>query len=139
MVGLWSYNIDMPEKASNIASHGFLVCYSITILYIIKVLLYVMFKGFKVVVWCRVVACKDNSKVNRCGVSVCCCRVVVMLWIVWCLVGWVVDRVRGWGKERTLSRALPNEKRRYCDSILTDLHTLTIHLTVYLILVFQII
>ena len=28
----------------------------------------------------------------------CCCRVVVVLWIEWYLVGWVVDKVRGLGK-----------------------------------------
>lgn len=51
-----------------------------------------------------------------------------------------MDRVvDGWKNERTLSRALPNEKLSFCDTILTDLHTLTIHITVYLIPVFQII
>ena len=33
----------------------------------------------------------------------CCCRVVVVLWTVWYVVGWVVDRVRGWESEKTLS------------------------------------
>ena len=45
----------------------------------------------------------------------------------------VVDRL---GNEKTLAWALPNEKRSFCDSILTDLHTLTIHISVYLIPVF---
>ena len=31
------------------------------------------------------------------------CRVVVVLWTVWYVVGWVVDRVRGWESEKTLS------------------------------------
>ena len=35
----------------------------IVILFIYKVLLDVMFKGFKAMLWCRVVACKDNNKV----------------------------------------------------------------------------
>ena len=36
------------------SSHGFLVCCSITILFVYKVLSYVMFKGFKAVLlsWC---------------------------------------------------------------------------------------
>ena len=46
------------------SSNGFLVCCGITILFIYKVLLYVMFKGFKAVgVVHDVVACKDNNKV----------------------------------------------------------------------------
>ena len=48
----------------------------------------------------------------------------------------VVDKV---GNEKTLAWALPNEKPRLYNGILTDLHTLTIHISVYLILVFQII
>ena len=52
----------------------------------------------------------------------------------------VVDRVVDkLGSERTTVRALPSAKRRLCDSILTDAHTPAIHITVYLILVFQII
>ena len=53
------------------SSNGFLVCCSITILFAYKVLSIVMFKGFKAMLLsCGVVMCKDNSKVNRCGVSV---------------------------------------------------------------------
>ena len=66
-----------------------------------------MFKGFKVVGVCRVVMCKDNNKGVRCGVSVvllwCYCGVVDNL-----VFGFgVVDKVRGWESEKTLSRALP--------------------------------
>ena len=51
-----------------------------------------------------------------------------------------VDRVvDGWEVREPVRELYPNQKRRLCDSILTDLHTLTIHITVYLILVFQII
>lgn len=51
-----------------------------------------------------------NNKVVRCNsVVVVVYRVVVVLWIVWYLVGWVVDRVvDSWENEKTLSRALPN-------------------------------
>ena len=46
-------------QGSIFTSHGFLVCCSITILFVCKVLLDVMFKGFKVVgvvvVWCVVI------------------------------------------------------------------------------------
>ena len=37
------------------SSNGFLVCYSIVILFVYKVLLYVMFEGFKAVGVCGVV------------------------------------------------------------------------------------
>ena len=57
------YNIVL--QGSIFSSNGFLVCCGITILFIYKVLLYVMFKGFKAVGVCGV-ACKDNSKVDRC-------------------------------------------------------------------------
>ena len=50
--------------------------------------------------------CKDNNKGERCGVSVVlwgCCGVVGSL-----VFGFgVVDKVRGWESEKTLSRALP--------------------------------
>ena len=49
----------------------------------------------------------------------------------------VVDKVEGLGNEKTLAWALPNEKPSFCDRILTDAHTLIIHITVYLIPVFQ--
>ena len=39
------------------------------------------------------------------------------------------------GNEKTLARALPNEKLSFCDNILTDAHTPAIHITAYLILV----
>ena len=45
----------------------------------------------------------------------------------------VVDRL---GNEKTLSRALPNEKLSFFNEILTDADTPTIQETVYLILVF---
>ena len=35
----------------------------------------------------------------------CCCRVVVVLWIVWYLVGWVVDGLRD-GEVRERSHGL---------------------------------
>ena len=50
-----------------------------------------------------------------------------------------MDKVEGLGNEKTLAWALPSAKLSFCDRVLTDTHTLTIHITVYLILVFQII
>ena len=44
-------------------SNGVLVCCCITILFVCKVLLDVMFKGFKVVGVVVVLVCGDNSKV----------------------------------------------------------------------------
>ena len=55
------------------------------------------------------------------------------------MVGWVVDKVRGWGNEKTLAWALPNEKLSFYNGILADALIPAIHITVYLILVFQII
>ena len=43
MVGLWSQNIDMPEKAPNVASDGLLLCYGIVISLLHKVVSYVVF------------------------------------------------------------------------------------------------
>ena len=49
----------------------------------------------------------------------------------------VVDRVVDkLGNEKTLAWALPSEKPRLYDTILTDKATLTIHITVYSIPVF---
>ena len=96
-----------------------------------------MFEGFKVV---GVVSCgsvRQNNSVVRCNSVVgVVCKVVVVLWIVWCLVGWVVDGLRGWGMRKRLRGLYPDQNRPICDSILTDLHTLTIHISVYLIPVF---
>ena len=78
-----------------------------------------------------------DNKVIRCCSSVCCwcCsgRLVGMVVLVLVLVKVDGGEV---GNERTHSHALPKAKLPISDSILTDLHTLTIHITVYLIPVF---
>ena len=57
---------------------------------------------------------RQNNSVVRCSsVGVVIGKVVGLLWIVWYLVGWVVDRVKGLGNEKTLSRALPRPKSPY--------------------------
>ena len=51
---------------------------------------------------------RQNNSVSGCsGVGGVVCGVVVVLWIVWYLVGWVVDRVRGWENEKTTACVLP--------------------------------
>ena len=115
------------------------MCCCVVILFMYKVLLYVMFEGFKAVVWCRVCSAGNNKVVRWCGGGVVIGRVVRLLWIEWYLVGWVVDRVRGWENERTLSRALPSAKLSFYNGILTGVLIPVIHITVYLILIFQII
>ena len=95
-----------------------------------------MFEGFKVV---GVVLCGSarNNKVVRCNSVVgVVCRVVVVLCGRLVFGFGVVDRVRGWGNEKTLAWALPNQNCRLCDRVLTVAHTPAIHKTVYLILVF---
>ena len=77
------YNIVL--QGSIFSSNGFLVCCGITILFIYKVLLYVMFKGFKAVVSCRVVLW-ENSKAGR---------VALVCWAVGCCAG-LVDGLKGW-------------------------------------------
>ena len=52
-----------------------------------------MFKGFKAIVLCRVV-CGDNSKVNKCGVSVVACKVINKVWMV--LLVWMVLGIELW-------------------------------------------
>ena len=58
------------------------MCCSIVILLIYKVLLYVMFEGFKVVGVVSCGVCGDNSKVVVCGVSVVIHKVIGRLWMV---------------------------------------------------------
>ena len=55
MVGLWSQNINTPEKASNIASRGLLLYCGIIILLAHKVASRVKSDGLKAVLWYRVV------------------------------------------------------------------------------------
>ena len=64
----------MPEKASNVASHGLLLCCGIFILFTCKVASRVKSDGLKAMLWCRVVVW-ENSKAGR---------VVLVLWAV----GW---------------------------------------------------
>ena len=42
---------------------GSFMCCSVVVLFACVVLLCVLFEPFKVMLWCRVVACKDNNKV----------------------------------------------------------------------------
>ena len=83
---------------------------------------------------------RDNSKVVRCSSVV---GVVYRAVVVLCgrlVLGFgVVDRMRGWGMRKRLRGLYPDQNCRLCDRVLTVVHTLTIHITVYLILVFQII
>ena len=81
------YNIAL--QGFYFSSGGFCVCYSITILFIYKVLLYVMFKGFKAVgVVHDVVACKDNNKVIDAGTTELLTGLLIGLLIV--LLVWMV-------------------------------------------------
>ena len=84
------YNIVL--QGSYFTSNGFLVCCSIVILLIIKVLCIVMFKGFKGVGVYSVVM-QEITRLQGGVVVVVVYKVVVVVWIVWYLVGWVVDRV----------------------------------------------
>ena len=65
-----------------LAIAGSFVCNSITILFACKVLLDVMFKGFKAVLLCCVVACKDNSEVTDAGTTELLTGLLIGLWIV---------------------------------------------------------
>ena len=62
------------------------MCYSIVILFVYKVLLDVLFEGFKAVSVCGVVVRQNNSVVRCNSVGGVVCRAVVVLWIDWCLV-----------------------------------------------------
>ena len=64
--GSWSQNINMPEKASNVASHGLLLCCGIFILLALKVASRVKSNGLKAMLWCRVVLWR-NSEGWTCG------------------------------------------------------------------------
>ena len=70
------------------SSNGFLVCYSITILFIIKVLCIAMFKPFKAIV-CRVVWCVVIiARLLGVVVSVVVSKVINKVWII--LLVWMV-------------------------------------------------
>ena len=56
MVVSWSQNIDMLEKAPNVASRGLFYCYGIFISFTRKVASRVKSDGLKAMLWCRVVA-----------------------------------------------------------------------------------
>ena len=81
-------------QGSIFTSHGFFICYSITILIINKVLSLAMFEPSKVVGVSCVVVCKDNNKVNRCGVSVVVSKVINGVWII--LLVWMVLWMELW-------------------------------------------
>ena len=133
------YNIVL--QGSIFSSGGFLVCCGITILFIYKVLSIALFEPFKVVgvvVWqCVKIITRLLGVIVLLQLST---RLLVACGQFKGLVGWVVDRVWiGQGMRKRLRGLYLNQNRWFCDSILTDLHTLTIHITVYLIPVFQII
>lgn len=70
------------------SSHGFCVCYGITILFVYKVLLDARLKPFTVMLSCRVVACKDNNKVIDAGTTELLTGLLIGLWMV--LLVWMV-------------------------------------------------
>ena len=96
---------------------------------------YKRIKRLKAILWCGVVACKDNDKGVECssgvtGGAVCgvdrLVVVVVGLWWSW--------------EFRELPRTLYHKRNRpLYDTILTSAYTLTIHKTAYLILIILII
>ena len=81
MVSSWSQNIDMPEKAPNVASDGLLLCCGIFISFTCKVASRVKSDGLKAMLWCCVVLW-ENSKAGR----------VVLVLVA---VGWFVGLVDG--------------------------------------------
>ena len=64
MVSLRSQNIDMHEKAPNVATDGFLSRYGIFILFARKVASRVKSDGLKAMLW-RCVVLWENSKAGR--------------------------------------------------------------------------
>ena len=74
------------------------MCCGITILFVYKVLCIAVFKGFKVMLSCRGVVCKDNNKVVRwCG-GVVIHKVIKGLWVV--LKVWMVLWIGLWMGEK---------------------------------------
>ena len=75
---------------------------------------------------------RQNNSVVRCSsVGGVVYRVVVVLWIDWYLVGWVVDRVRGWEMRKRLRGFYPDQNCPIHDRVLTVARTPAIHETVY--------
>ena len=80
------------------------------------------------------VACKDNDKVVKCS--------IVVVGVVGCddRLGLYCGWIGGSWELRELPRTLyPNKNSSLYDTILTELHSLTIHKTAYLILIILII
>ena len=91
MVSSWSQNIDIREKASNVASHGLLCRYGIVISFTCKVASRVKSDGLKAMLWCRVVLWEIVRL--DCGLVLWACGWFVGLvdnllycglWIMWC-------------------------------------------------------
>ena len=80
----------MPEKASNVASDGFLSRYGIFILFTRKVASRVKSDRLKAMLWRRVVLW-ENSKAGR---------VALVLWAVGWFVGGLVDSLSWWAVDR---------------------------------------
>ena len=99
----------MPEKAPNVASNGFLVCYGIFILFTRKVASRVKSNGLKAMLWCRVVL----WEIARLDVWCWYCGLwagSLGLWMV--RAGGLVDRLKGlWiSKGKTRVRVLYPKK-----------------------------
>ena len=65
-----------------------------------------MFKASRSLVSCGVVV-QEIVRLTGAVLVWCCCRVVVVLWTVWYVVGWVVDRVRGWEVRKRFRELYP--------------------------------
>lgn len=84
-----------------------------------------------VIVLCCVVLWENNKIVWWCGGGVVTCKVINRVWII--LLVWIILWIGcGWvGNEKTITRALPNEKRSFFNRILTVAPISTIQFTVY--------
>ena len=92
--GSWSQNINTPEKASNVASHGLLCRYGITISFARKVASRVKSDRLKAMLWCRVVLWEIMKAGRVALVLVWWAGLVAVdnllycgLWIMWCGCG----------------------------------------------------
>ena len=76
----------MPEKASNVASDGFLSRYGIIISFTRKIASRAKSDGLKAMLWCRVVLW-ENSKAGRVALVMVCWAGLMGLWITCYTVG----------------------------------------------------
>ena len=126
---------DMVLWAFIFSSDSFFQCNGMVVLLISFLLSYKRIKPFKAMLWCMVQRVKIMTRLVDAVILVQLVRlVVVQIGLVF-----VFGQVKGWEFRELPHELYHNRNRRLYDTILTDKHTITIHITAYSILTILII